>query len=205
MIGTQEKERAFTIDSANSDFNLGIAGYRYSDLFDAVKLREIAEKFYAEVKDENPILSEALTKYIAARGADYEPKIQSKILTDAAPYLSDFVARMFNVGGEREDLQREILRQNPIWAYKFFVQRRAIKKFTAENIVEFNEAELTLALNELRNAAFDETLIYDEELAIASITQKMTTAEEALTKDQEITAEIQKNLDKIGAAYDAQR
>ncbi len=203
MTGTSKNEHAAASFAVDHDFNLGIAGYKYSDLYDAAKIREIAENFYGEVKKENPILSEALTKYIAARGKGYEAKVESKILTDASPYLSNFIARMFGINREREDLQNEILKQNPIWAYKFFVQRRAIKKFTAENLVDFNENELTLALSELKNTAFGETLIYDEELAIASITQKLTTAEEALTKNQEITPEIQTTLDKINAAYDA--
>ena len=202
MTGTSKNEFAFTGDSTEHDFNLGIDGFKYSDLYDAAKLREIAEKFYGDLKEANPILSDALGKYIGNRGAGYERRVESKILTDSAPYLSDFIARMFDVNGERDDLQNEILKQNPIWAYKFFVQRRAIKKFSAEKIVDFNEAELTLALEELRNAAFDETLIDDDELAIASVTQKLTEAEEALTKNQEITAEIQKTLDRTNLAYD---
>ena len=40
-------------------------------------------------------------------------------------------------------------------------------------------------------------LIYDEELAIAYITNKLVEAEEALTKNQEITAEIRETLNKI--------
>ena len=76
-----------------TDFDLGIVGFKYSDLYDAQKLKEIAEKFYDDVKDKNPILYEALTKYIENRGAGYEKKVESKILTDAAPYLSDFIAR----------------------------------------------------------------------------------------------------------------
>jgi NADPH-dependent glutamate synthase beta subunit-like oxidoreductase/tetratricopeptide (TPR) repeat protein len=202
MTGTSKNEPALISDSIDYNFNLGIPGFKYSDLYDAAKLREIAEKFYGEVKKANPILSEALTKYIENRGAGYEPKVESKILTDAAPYLSDFVARMFGLSRERDELQKEILKQNPIWAYKFFVQRRAIKKFTADAIVDFNEAELTQALTELRNAVFDETIIYDEELAVAFIAQKLTEAEEALTKNLEITPEIGKTLGKIAAAYD---
>jgi hypothetical protein len=65
MTGTSKNERPFTSDSVDCDFNLGIRGFKYSDLYDAVKLREIAEKFYGEVKEKNPVLSEALTKYIA--------------------------------------------------------------------------------------------------------------------------------------------
>jgi hypothetical protein len=203
MTGTSKNELAPSGSAVDYDFNLGIAGYKFSDLYDAAKLGEIAEKFYAEVKEANPILSEALTKYIAGRGANFERRVESKILTDAAPYLSDFIARMFGASRERAGLQNEILKQNPVWTYKFFVQRRAIKKFTAENLVDFDETELTLALNELKNVAFGETLIYDEELAIASIAQKLTTAEEALTKNQEITSEIRETLNKINQAYNA--
>ena len=83
-----------------------------------------------------------MTQYIEARGEDYETRVESKILTDSAPYLSDFIARMFEHQRERDDLQKEITEQNPIWKYKFFVQRRAIKKYTAEKIVELNENEL---------------------------------------------------------------
>ncbi len=135
MIGISEKEKISQTARSNHDFDLGIAGFKYSDLFDALKLKEIAEKFYAEVKKENPILHDALTKYIENRGAGYERKVESKILTDSAPYLSEFIAEMFNINSERERLQREIAGQNPIWKYKFFVQRRAIKKFVFPNRV----------------------------------------------------------------------
>jgi NADPH-dependent glutamate synthase beta subunit-like oxidoreductase/NAD(P)H-flavin reductase len=202
MTGISEQQNNFTNESADGDFSLGIAGFKYSDLFDALKLREIAEKFYETVKNDNPILHEALIKYIENRGKGCEKRVESKILTDAAPYLSEFIAQMFDINGEREKLQKEIAEQNPIWKYKFFVQRRAIKKFSAEKIVELNETELTEALRELKFAAFDETLVYDEELSVAFIADKLVEAEEALTKSAEITPEIQKTLDKINLAYD---
>ena len=91
------------------DFDLGINGFRYSDLFDAVKLKELAEKFYAEVDEKEPVLGDALKKYIGAVGVGYEKKVESKILTDAAPFLSDFVARMFKITRERVELERTVL------------------------------------------------------------------------------------------------
>ncbi|MDQ3181027.1 MAG: pyridine nucleotide-disulfide oxidoreductase, partial [Acidobacteriota bacterium] len=202
MIAISERENTITHQLSSHDFDLGIVGFRYSDLYDAAKLKAIAEKFYAEVEEQEPVLGEALKKYIAAGGIGYEKRVESKILTDAAPFLSDFIARMFGVKREREDLQRKINEQDPIWNYKFFVQRRAIKKFTAENLVDFNETELTTALREFRNTAFDETLIYDEELAVAFMTQKLTEAEELLTKNLELPVSAQEILNKIGAAYD---
>ena len=198
MTGISEKELRFT----THDFDLGIVGFKYSDLFDAVRLKDLAEKFYEELQQENALVHDALTKYITAHGEAYEKRVESNILTDSAPYLSKFIAKMFGISKEREHLEREITEQNPIWKYKFFVQRRAIKKYTAEKIAELNEAELNEALREFKFAAFDETLVYDEELAIAFIAGKLIETEESLTKNQEITVEIQETLNKISKAYD---
>ncbi len=202
MIGTSEKEQTLTAAATDRDFDLGIVGFKYSDLYDANKLQELAEKFYAEVEQKEPILGDALKKYIVRRGAGYEKRVESKILTDAAPFLSEFIARMFGINHERAELQRVINEQDPIWKYKFFVQRRAIKKYKAEDLADFNETELTTALREFRYAVFDETLIYDEELAVAYITEKLVEAEEVLTKNLEITAEIQETVNKVNKAYD---
>ncbi len=198
MTAISERESKFT----NHDFDLGIVGFKYSDLFDAVKLRELAEKFYGEVKEENPLLHKALTDYIESRGENVEKRVESNILTDSAPYLSKFVAQMFGINKERENLEREITEQDPIWKYKFFVQRRAIKKYPADKIAELNEAELNEALREFKFASFDETLVYDEELAVAFVVNKLVEAEESLTKNLEITAEIQETTNKVSKAYD---
>jgi len=202
MIGTSEKQNAFTTDTSVYDFDLGIEGFKYSDLYDAAKLGEIAEKFYGELEVNEPILHQALTGYIDARGRNYEKKVESKILTDAAPHLSAFVARMFNVVSERAELLRLVNEQDPIWTYKFFVQRRAVKKFKAEDLAEFNEAELAAALNELKFAAFDEVLIHDEELSVATLTTKILAAEEALTKNLEQNSSIQKTIKNVASAYE---
>ncbi|MEO6655029.1 MAG: FAD-dependent oxidoreductase, partial [Pyrinomonadaceae bacterium] len=175
-----------TVLSTNSgdpqnDYELGVEGFRFSDLFDAVRLKDLAESFYTEVGKHDEVLHSALTKYIASRGVGYERRVESKILTDSAPYLSNFIARLFQVDLERSELKQNILVQNPVWKYKFFVQRRAAKRYKPEQIADLNEGELWIALTELRNTAFSETLIHDEELSIAEMTCRLLDAEEAFT------------------------
>jgi len=68
-----------------NDFNLGIAGFKYSDLFDAVKLRELAEKFYAEVLEKEPVLGDALNKYISTHGLGLRKKGEHKVIQYPAP------------------------------------------------------------------------------------------------------------------------
>ncbi|HMJ08136.1 MAG TPA: FAD-dependent oxidoreductase [Pyrinomonadaceae bacterium] len=184
------------------NFELGIPGFHYSDLFDAVKLAELAEVFYRHVEESDPVVHAALTKYIAAHGRGYEKRVESKILTDAAPHLSVFIAKMFRAVRERDELEREILKQNPVWQYKFFVQRRAAKKFKAEAASFLDRAELTQAVNELRNRIFDETLIHDDELAIAEITSRLLEAEEILTKGLDLTTDARETINKIDDAFE---
>src|SRR5690606_35784830 len=116
------------------DIELGIAGFRYADLYNAAKLKELAEIFYAEVEEKEPVVGAALKKYIAAHGLGYEKLAESKILTDSAPFLSDFIARLFGISEEREELQNAVIKQDPIWKYRFFTQRRAAKKYKPDEL-----------------------------------------------------------------------
>ncbi len=192
--------------SENYDFELGIPGFSYSDLFDAAKLRELAEKFYAEVVEQQPVLGNALIKYIETHGHGYEKRVESKILTDAAPFLSDFVARMFKITGERVDLETTILEQNPIWKYKFFVQRRAIKKYKSlDDLSAVNEVELDEAVRQLRTSVFDDTLVFDEELGVSWMTALLVAAEEELTKTEDRSPATTKAVEAIKKGFDSLR
>ena len=44
-----------------NDFDLGIEGFCFADLFDAVKLKELADRFYAEIGEHDGVLHSALT------------------------------------------------------------------------------------------------------------------------------------------------
>ncbi|HVF46561.1 MAG TPA: hypothetical protein VNA17_03245, partial [Pyrinomonadaceae bacterium] len=204
MIGRQHAMTAFSevVDNSQFNFALGVDGFSYACLYDASRLEDLAEVFYSEVEHSDPTLYTALSKYIARRGVGYEAKVESKILTDTAPYLSDFIARLFHIGGERSGLERDILVQNPVWKFKFFVQRRAIKKYKADQLALLNEAELWRALTALRNAAFDETLVRDEELSIAEMTCRLLAAEEDLGKDGDASASTLATVESVNAAYE---
>ncbi len=184
------------------DLELGIEGFSFSDLFDAPKLKDLTDRFYASISEHDTVLHSALVKYIASGGIGYERKVESKILTDAAPYLSDFIARLFKINRERTELEQNIKVQNPVWKYKFFVQRRAGKKYKPEQIAELNEGHLWKALSELRNSAFDETLVHDEELSVAEMTCRLLDAEEELGKKGPISDAVKKTIEKVTTAYD---
>jgi NADPH-dependent glutamate synthase beta subunit-like oxidoreductase/NAD(P)H-flavin reductase len=188
--------------SEGNDFALGIGGFQFSDLFRAEKLKELADCFYEDLKAKDDVLHGALTKYIDAHGAGYEDRVESKILTDSAPYLSEFIAELFNINSERDALMRTVTGQDPIWKYKFFVQRRAIKKYTAEKATALNLADLDQAFSDLRNNAFSDSLILDDELAAASVIMQVADLEELLTKTAALTEDARNTLGSLDAAYD---
>ena len=181
-----------------SNFTLGISGFSYSDLYKPERLRELAETFYDEIKRENADLYDALMQYIAARGANYEQKVESKILTDAAPYLSNFIARLFKIEPERESLLQSVKEQDSVWQFKFFAQRRAIKKFPAEAAVSLDLNALNQSLYDLEKTVFPEIFEpADDELTISKITVQLLEIEESLTKKQELTEAQQGVLEKL--------
>jgi NADPH-dependent glutamate synthase beta subunit-like oxidoreductase/NAD(P)H-flavin reductase len=183
-----------------NDFALGVADFTYADLHKPARLRQLAEAFYAELAQENPVLHTALMQYLAVRGENYEQKAESKILIDAAPYLSAFVAKLFKIERERENLQNSALAQNPVWVFKSFVQRRATKKITAEQTANFDLSELNKALADLRQIIFRETIADDNELAISKIVDTLLKIEDALIKKQDLKARQTEFLQKLETA-----
>ncbi len=171
----------------NYDFPLGIAGFNYSDLYKPEKLRELCEAFYAELGKTDPNLHAALIPYIEARGAGYEQKAESEILVHAATYLGDFIARLFQIEQEYAAQISSVKIQDPIWKYKFFVQRRAIKKFNADAVALLDFAAIDAAYHELKTL-FD-SVGTDEELSAAAITTLIIELEEDLTKQQPVANE----------------
>ena len=202
MTTTLGTENKLSLQSSDYDFDLGVAGFRYSDLFKSEKLENLADTFYQEVAEKSPALYEELANYIKTRGANYEPKIESKILTDSAPYLSSFITRLFHIETAETEQQRGVLEQSPIWKYKFFVQRQAIKKFTAATVLSLNQAEIDFAYSELRSKIFSDTLRYDDELAISEIAVHLLDTEDLLAKNQELHKTAQATLENVQKAYD---
>jgi hypothetical protein len=113
---------------------------------------------------------------------------------------------MFKITRERAELERTILEQNPVWKYKFFVQRQAIKKYKSledlSTVSPLSESELDEAVREFRTKAFDDTLVFDEELAVAVITTALSDAEEDISKNGDPSAATLKTVGLVRKGYE---
>ena len=170
--------------TAPNNFQLGIEGFAYGDLYRPERLRDLAEAFYAEVERADPALHAALAEYVASRGERVRgTKAESDLLIAAAPHLSRFVARLFRVESEREELSESIRAQDPVFQFKHFVQRRAAKSFPAEKAAAVDVGAADVALEALRRAAFADTLADDRELGVARMAVRLLEWEKNYPKE----------------------
>jgi NADPH-dependent glutamate synthase beta subunit-like oxidoreductase/NAD(P)H-flavin reductase len=129
-------------------------------------------------------------------------KAESELLIAAAPYLSRFVARLFDVEQQREDQIAEVAAQDPIWTFKHFVARRALKRFTADQVAAFDAEALHAEFESYRAIAFSDTLEYDAELGISKMTVRLLDLEKALDKSLPLSAENEATLEAVRATRD---
>jgi NADPH-dependent glutamate synthase beta subunit-like oxidoreductase/NAD(P)H-flavin reductase len=169
---------------ASADFQLGIEDFTYGDLYRPLRLRALAETFYAEVGRLDPSLHASLMEYIAARGENLKgTKAESDLLIAAAPHLSRFIARLFGIERERDALAASVRAQDPVFQFKQFVQRRATKSFPAEKVAGIDVEATDAALEALRRAAFADTLEDDCELGVARMAVRLLEWEKNYPKE----------------------
>ncbi len=179
--------------SQGENFKLGIEGFAYQDLYRPERLRELAEAFYAELAKADAPLHTQLVEYTKARGANLVAKAESELLIAAAPHLSRFVARLFDVEKERLAEIEAVNEQQAVFAFKFFVARRALKKFNAEQAAQINAESVHAALEQLRERAFADTLACDDELGISRMTVRLLECEKELIKEGEAVSPVAQN------------
>jgi NADPH-dependent glutamate synthase beta subunit-like oxidoreductase/NAD(P)H-flavin reductase len=187
---------------SNPGLTLGVPGFVYADLYLPERLKTLADLFYAELAETAPEIHQELSEYIDSRGASHKGKAESELLISAAPYLSRFVARLFNVESRREELIDKVEAQDPIWLFKHFIARRALKKVSADKIASFDGEALHQELENYRAIVFPDTLSDDPELGIARMTVRLLDLEKALEKKLPLSPESEAALEQVIASRD---
>ena len=112
----------------SSDFPLGIAGFRYPDLFDPAKLRDLFDAWCKDLAKSAPDAWKSYEAYRACQGAGMTPEQVSEVLLAVAPHVSAFVGRLFRVEKEMAHLAGEVKDRSPLWRFKQdFAKKRVLK------------------------------------------------------------------------------
>lgn len=136
---------------STTDFQLGIEGFHYSDVYRLDKLHQLYDIFYDWLAKTSPEVFDRYAHYRKDRGEGWKPQDISQVIIDAGRYLDSFIGILFQTGDEQVTLQKSVLVQKPIFRFKKdFLQRRVWKKFKPEDAPKFNFPALDEKVNTLR-------------------------------------------------------
>lgn len=116
-------------ESGGRDFDLGVAGFRFRDLYDVHRLPDLARAFDEFLREGDSAVLEDLERY----RRDHErlgPVESSAILVKAAPWVSRFIGRLFGIEKEIAALAATTAAEDSVIRFRReFVMRLVSKKF----------------------------------------------------------------------------
>ncbi|MBX3230211.1 MAG: FAD-dependent oxidoreductase [Labilithrix sp.] len=153
---------------------MGIAGFRFSDLFVPERLKDLYGAFCTELEQTAPEDAKLYASWRA--GAFAKPEEISTAILAVAPHVSRFVGRLFGVEKEIAELASEVKDREPLWVFKAdFAKKRVLKdsagkawKGTLAEAGAVATAAITAMFPQRPEAILRGTQSYpDEELAVA--------------------------------------
>ncbi|HLH02544.1 MAG TPA: FAD-dependent oxidoreductase [Bryobacteraceae bacterium] len=131
-------------------------GLLFEDIYCREGLLKLDEQFLRELGESHPELREQL---LAARANPPAPHIKSasELILAVAPYVEDFIGKLFGIEGELRVLQTRHSELAPLYYVKRqFVQRKALTKQTAESAAQLDGVALAAQLETLFNEPLTE-------------------------------------------------
>ncbi|OOO01754.1 MAG: hypothetical protein USCGTAYLOR_02038 [Chromatiales bacterium USCg_Taylor] len=138
--------------SAQVNLTLGFPAFAYADLYEPYRLRDLLAVFDDYVADRNPALSTEFGRYRATLGAGLPPQTISDLLVRMAPYVGEFVAKLFGVASER-DRQRAAIQEelDTVFVFRNEVLAQAQEKFRPEDLIPWDLQQLQRQIEILKH------------------------------------------------------
>ncbi|MBZ0202221.1 MAG: pyridine nucleotide-disulfide oxidoreductase, partial [Ignavibacteria bacterium] len=144
-------------------------GYKYEDLFESSKLRDLAERFYEFYKKADPASFEIFSKYKASKGEGFTEIETSNIVINSARYLDLFTVDFFGIKREADRLKEDNETERKILKVRSdFMTKRVFKKYKAADLANMNFSELDAKVNIIKETLYGKfSWQTDEEKATA--------------------------------------
>lgn len=143
----------------------GIPGFTWQDLHEPQRLADLMRVFHAFLEQNDSLLWAHYEDYI--RGATLSAIDESRLLVKVAPYVSSFLARLFQIEAERDLLSTDIESEKVIFRFKNeFVTRRVLKRVKTPVVADAHWSSL---VNLLYSHAVPQANGMDEEAATATL------------------------------------
>ncbi|WP_342375337.1 FAD-dependent oxidoreductase [Myxococcus stipitatus] len=128
---------------------LGVPGFTFEDLYRPRGLRRLAQSFDARLAEDDPELFKAFDAYRQAGGQGLTGPAESDLLVRVARHVSRFIARLFRIEQEHEQLMGNLKGELPLFNFKReFITRRVFKKGAADrpSLSEFPSLDARMRL-----------------------------------------------------------
>ena len=172
--------------------SLGMSGWTYADLYDPLRLKELAEAFYRSVEAEDPDLGRRYAAYRESGGQGISAIDESNLIVALAPHLNRFVSRLFQIEQAASTDAHRADAEKPIFDFKRdFITKRAIKAFPPAAVATLDLQRLDRQMQTLEGVIAPHVQ-NDRERAIAVAVVQLMEIERDLvrkTKGQQVDAE----------------
>jgi len=132
-------------------------GFNFKDLFQSAKLKELSEIFFEYFKNKDVVNYEFFKNYSDKKGLEHSETEISKILIKSSLILSDFLVELFQLQKEKKEFLSEADYENDIFIFKKdFVQKRVLKYYKIEDLVEFSFDDLDKFILAVKESVYPE-------------------------------------------------
>jgi NADPH-dependent glutamate synthase beta subunit-like oxidoreductase/NAD(P)H-flavin reductase len=183
------------------DFDLGIPGFKYSDLYESEGLKRLTEAFYEYLEKQAPKLAQSFQALRNNNADNLNPVQESNLLIEVAKHQSAFIAKLFNIEVERQKSMEEHQKHDPVFHFKREVVVRLSKKYRAQ--ANSLKAPDVFALVKQIRPELSPMLEYDPELALSTVASELLDLSEAYEKHfkpkdaEPLREEVRKKTEEI--------
>jgi len=142
--------------NTDADFLNPESGYSYEDLFDPMRLKDLADDFDKFFKEKNKERFDDFSGYRDSSGLGFTNLEISNILIDSSYILNDFLVELFRLEKEQAKFIREIESEKKILEFKSVFQKKILKKFKDQDLQLFDWNELDSFADKVKQTAFSE-------------------------------------------------
>lgn len=162
-------------DGDKDDFALGIAGFRFSDLYEPNRLRDLHKAFWTFAAQSRADLEK---RFATLDDAATTKPVASELLIEVAGVLGDFVTQLFNIRCDVQRLSDETLNYEKIFQFKQdFLKTKVFKNFGKSLI---DDAEFQLLDAEVQRMLSAVPPQSDPEIGFADVVLTLLHSEKAL-------------------------
>jgi NADPH-dependent glutamate synthase beta subunit-like oxidoreductase/NAD(P)H-flavin reductase len=148
---------------------LGVEGFVYADLYEPARLQALSEAFDTWFATQSPDMHSRFDEYRRTKGAGKSPVQQSDALLAAAPFVGEFIGKLFGVESALDEFRENARAADPIWRFrKDFLKKRVLRAEAGKSWLAGDasaDAIARAALQAVSPAPIGAQI--DEELAVA--------------------------------------